>query len=89
MCITSPANISYELHPVKEDITSRTETEFNEDQTLLHRQSLNTLQHSSGILLAIPIQFWYLTSVFSGEVFHSLSSGNDDAVFKKNCNLDL
>lgn len=28
----------YELHPVKDEIISRTETDFNEDQTILHRQ---------------------------------------------------
>lgn len=68
MCITLPANISYELHPVKDEIISRTETELSEDQTILHRQSLNTVQHSSKVL-TIHIQFWYLTSVFSGDFF--------------------
>lgn len=55
----------------KDDIISRTETELNEDQTILHRQS-NTVQHPSEILLLIPIQLWYLTSVFSGDFFFIL-----------------
>jgi len=45
------------------------EIEFNEDQTVLQRQSLNITQHFSEIASAIPIQFWYMTNVFSREIF--------------------
>lgn len=46
-----------------------TETEFNEGETILQRQSLNVTQHSSEIISAIPIQFWYMTNVLSREIF--------------------
>lgn len=46
------------------------EIEFNEDQTVLQRQSLNVTQHSSEIITAISIQFCHITGVFSREIYH-------------------